>query len=101
VEQRDNVLLVPSKAVKTQAGVRTVLVSTGGKKTEQRQVEVGIASGGYTEILSGLSEGEKVVLGGSATSATQSSSQTQGGGQGIPGGDFPGGGGIFIPGGRD
>lgn len=90
VERRENVLLVPIKALKTQGGVRTVLVSTGGKNTEQRTVEVGISDSSNTEIVSGLSEGEKVVLGGTTTQST-SSSQTQGGGQG-----FPGGGGFDI-----
>ena len=91
VEQRDNVLLVPSKALKTQGGVHTVLVSTGGKNTEQRTVEVGLSDSSNTEIVSGLSEGEKVVLGGTTTTSQTTST-------GFPGGGFPGGGGFRIGG---
>ncbi len=63
VEHKD-VLVVPNGALHTQ-GTETWVYVTKEDKTgqvEQRQVQVGLQSQTQTEILSGLNEGEKVVL---------------------------------------
>ena len=76
VQQRSNVLLVPTAAIATtgrQAYVQVVLPSGA---TEQRSIQTGISSGQYSEVSSGLSEGEKVIVPRGAT--TTSSSQQQG-----------------------
>jgi multidrug efflux pump subunit AcrA (membrane-fusion protein) len=57
-----SVLSVPSSAVHAiQGGTGTVTVRTGGRD-EQRTVSIGLRGDRYTEIKSGLAEGEQVVL---------------------------------------
>lgn len=77
-----NVLYVPSAAVRTAGGRSTVTVLSGGKQVT-RVVEVGIQGDQGTEITSGLSEGDQVMI--------ASAGGTTGGG-GFPTGRFPGGG---------
>lgn len=60
VERKENVLVVPTEAVKDQDGKYTVTVIKNGKQIE-RKVEIGIAGDELTEIVSGLKEGEEVV----------------------------------------
>lgn len=61
---RDDVLLVPASAVVGQAGAQQVFVVVQGK-AERRTVETGLSSEGRVEIVSGLQEGEAVVITGS------------------------------------
>ena len=57
-------LLVPSEAV-IRTGARTlVMLALDGGRFQPAEVQVGQESGGRTEILAGLSEGEKVVASG-------------------------------------
>jgi len=58
---RDNVLLVPQQALQT-VGDRTFVTVVSNGHHEEREIRVGLSSGGKTEVASGLSEGEKVVL---------------------------------------
>jgi HlyD family secretion protein len=60
IERKEDVLTVPTEAVKDQDGKYTVTVLRDGKQIE-RQVEVGIAGDETTEIISGLKEGDTVV----------------------------------------
>ena len=55
-----NVVLIPTAAVKGSGSSATVQVSANGT-TESRTVTAGQQSGGMTEIVSGLNEGENVV----------------------------------------
>jgi hypothetical protein len=55
-----NVILIPTAAVKGSGSAATVQVSANGT-TETRTVTAGQQSGGMTEIVSGLNEGENVV----------------------------------------
>jgi hypothetical protein len=55
-----NVILIPAAAVKGSGSSATVQVSANGT-TETRTVTAGQQSGGMTEIVSGLNEGENVV----------------------------------------
>jgi hypothetical protein len=55
-----NVILIPTAAIKGSGSSATVQVSANGK-TETRTVAAGQQSGGMTEIVSGLNEGENVV----------------------------------------
>lgn len=87
--RKDNVLVVPNKAIKTQGQNRLVEVLVDGK-TETRTVTVGIADSQNTEIVSGLQEGDTVVTSGTTSTTTTSTSSTnrnqQGGAPvGIPG----------------
>jgi membrane fusion protein, macrolide-specific efflux system len=72
-EVKDNVLLVPSSAIKNQNGQSTVAVIEGGSETTVN-VETGISSDSQTEIVSGISEGDTVVTGTSSTGSANSSS---------------------------
>ena len=61
-EQRSDVLLVPSRAVgENDQGQRVVKVMSG-EEVEERPVVVGLDDGLRAEIISGLSEGETVVV---------------------------------------
>ena len=93
IEQRENVLLVPTTAVSGSSSTSFVRVMQDGKPVF-RQVETGMATSSYTEITSGLTEGETVVTGqytDGANSTTSTPNQGSGGGL-IQGGGFPGGG---------
>ena len=59
--QSNNTLLVPTQAIISRNGETFVEVVTDNG-TEGRPVEVGISNWQYAEILSGLSEGEDVVV---------------------------------------
>jgi HlyD family secretion protein len=60
VDSKENVIVVPEGAVYKKEGKNMVRVSKGND-FEEREVEVGIeGSNGLVEIISGLSEGEKV-----------------------------------------
>jgi HlyD family secretion protein len=62
IARQPNVLAVPNEAVFEQGGKSFVETFKDGK-TEQVPVEVGLTSFEWTEIKSGLQEGEQVVLG--------------------------------------
>ncbi|HEY7489315.1 MAG TPA: biotin/lipoyl-binding protein [Streptosporangiaceae bacterium] len=80
VSKADNVLYVPTAAVRTAGGQSTVTVMRNGKQVV-KTVQVGIQGDQGTEIKSGLNPGDRVVL---STSST-------GTGNGFPAGGFPGG----------
>lgn len=74
--KKENVLIVPNLAVKTTDGQKSVTRIVNGKQVET-SVQVGTSDDKNTEIKSGLSEGDKVVVG--SISLTSSSSTTRGG----------------------
>jgi membrane fusion protein, macrolide-specific efflux system len=113
---------VPNAALSGTGSLATVTVLQNGKQTQQ-QVAVGLRGDNRTQIISGLSAGEQVViktilppLGSSTTSTTGGSTGTLGGtgarppgfgaggggggGGGFGGGGFGGGGGAGAAGGR-
>ncbi len=61
VDRKDNVLLVPNRAVRTQGRAKMVEVMAG-ERTELRTVQTGASNDQSTEITSGLEEGEQVVI---------------------------------------
>ncbi len=71
---KDNVLLVPLAAVQTSAGQSTVRVMQNGVPTST-PVVVGDSSDTQTEIVSGLTEGQTVVIG---VISTQTATSTSG-----------------------
>jgi macrolide-specific efflux system membrane fusion protein len=79
-------LSVPSRAVTTSSGTSTVTVQTDGG-TQTRTVQTGVTVDGMTQITSGLSAGESVVI----TTPTFGG----GGGGGQPTGGLPSG--VSIP----
>jgi RND family efflux transporter MFP subunit len=60
-DRRENVLLIPNRAIQGSLANPYVEVVTEGI-TEQRNITLGLSDGWNTEVLSGLEEGEKVVL---------------------------------------
>jgi macrolide-specific efflux system membrane fusion protein len=68
LDARKDVLAVPGKAIKREAGKNVVYVSADGKR-ETRDVTVGWKDGQWIEIVSGLKEGETVFLEEAASTA--------------------------------
>jgi multidrug efflux pump subunit AcrA (membrane-fusion protein) len=90
VQSASNVLLLPSAAVTTTGSVSTVKVlSKGVQKTVV--VTLGIVGTSFTQITSGLSEGETVVEPTASVSATTGSGSSGPTGGGFGGGGFGGG----------
>ena len=83
-EGRDDVLLVPNSAITTQGGQTYVQVVSPNGTAEERIIQTGISSWQYTEVTSGLSEGEQVVV-----SDTTTPQQEEPEGQWIQGGGPP------------
>jgi RND family efflux transporter MFP subunit len=61
VERHDDVLLIPNRAIRGTLENPTVLVLVG-EQEEEREITLGLTDGINTEVLSGLEEGEEVVL---------------------------------------
>jgi hypothetical protein len=96
---------VPNAALSGSGSLATVTVQRNGEQTQQ-QVVVGLRGDSRTQIISGLSTGEQVVikttlpaLGSATTSSTTGSSGTLGGTGTRPGGFGGGAGGGFGAGG--
>ena len=63
LEERSNVLLVPNRAITQDSqGNPIVKVMVNEEEIEERTVDTGISDGFDTEIVSGLSEGDVVVI---------------------------------------
>ena len=62
--QKENTLFVPARTIRTRDdGSRYVRVLVGGVNEEERDVKLGLRGNeGKTEILSGVSEGEKIIV---------------------------------------
>jgi hypothetical protein len=86
----ENALVVPSRAVRRSGRTATVNVRSPGGATEPRQVTTGVTNGTLVQIVTGLQEGDEVLVSAPSTSGT---TPTQGGQQQFFG---PGGGGIQI-----
>ena len=60
---REGVIAVPQRSVITRNGQKIIRVLKSDMTVEERFVEVGLrGSGGYLEIVSGLNEGERVIV---------------------------------------
>jgi len=66
LEEREDVLLLPSRAVFSVEGRRTVYYIDENGLRAEKEVEAGLDNGEYVEIVSGLSEGDEVLLNGNA-----------------------------------
>jgi HlyD family secretion protein len=62
IEERANVLLVPNQAIKKDSQGNKIVRVKEGEQIQERPVATGISDGSLTEILSGLSEGDTVVV---------------------------------------
>ncbi len=79
VDQRQDVLLVPNRAIRTQGRNRVVQVQTSGG-TVSTPVTVGLQNDSFSEVQSGLKEGDVVVI--NTTTTTSTSGGGFGGGPG-------------------
>lgn len=61
VANAENVLLVPSIAINSSGGKHTIRILKNNDQVEKREIKIGITDGVYTEVLSGVSEGEEVI----------------------------------------
>ncbi len=62
IASKEEVVRVPSHALKTRDGGAYVLVAKDSGGREERAVQAGLSDGKYTEIVEGLNEGEKVLI---------------------------------------
>ena len=65
VDRTNSVLAVPDSSIQQIEGKSVVFVRNSEKEFQKREVQTGIASGGYTEIRSGLKAGDLVASQGS------------------------------------
>jgi len=81
VEARNDVLLVPNSAITSKEGQSYVQLLSPDGVTEEHPVTTGLSDWQFTEITEGLSEGDKVVITGTVTTTTSTTSarQPQGG----------------------
>jgi multidrug efflux pump subunit AcrA (membrane-fusion protein) len=82
-EEKTNVLVVPSQAIRQRGGNSVVDVLVDGKP-ETRTIRTGTSDTTNTEITSGLEVGDLVILPGTARTASESA--TPEGGEDLPGG---------------
>lgn len=97
-DRRDGVLAVPNRAIRTQGRARVVTLQLPDGTTETRPIQVGISNDQFTEVVSGLQEGDVVIIpGASTTQRTNVPGVPGAGGAGaFGGGGFPGGGAIPV-----
>ncbi|MCX8035544.1 MAG: efflux RND transporter periplasmic adaptor subunit [Candidatus Sumerlaeia bacterium] len=79
--QKDDVLVIPSEAISRRRGQPTVLVKNDDGTSVSREVEIGVNDGFRAEVISGLDEGETVVV-----RRGEAERRWRGGGPGGPGG---------------
>jgi multidrug efflux pump subunit AcrA (membrane-fusion protein) len=97
VKQVTDAVVVPTAAIHYENGNAVVYQMSDGKQVS-KQVTVGMTSGGQTQIVSGLSDGDQVVVPsrpagtGGATRGGTGATGTNGRGGGFGGGGFGGGG---------
>ena len=62
IASADNVLMVPTVAIKTKEGKKFVRVLEANNQAVDREIQTGLKDSMNTEVKSGLNEGEKVVM---------------------------------------
>ena len=92
-EQKNDILLVPNKAITSRSG-RSYVQVVSGTQTTEKQIQTGITDGQNTEVVSGLNEGDVVStatnISTTQTTATNNSQQPRmGGGTSIGGVRLP------------
>ena len=83
VDERNDVLLVPNRAI-TRRGQETFVQVMNNGATEERSIKTGISNWQFTEVTDGLGEGEEVVIS-QGTATTSQEPASRGGMPFIPG----------------
>jgi len=68
---KENVLAVPINAVKFSSGKAYVTVKKSDGSTEEREISVGVRTNNFYEVVSGLQEGEVVLVTGRTTTTNR------------------------------
>ncbi len=84
ITERENVLIVPLRAVHTENGSASVDLMGANQQVERVPVELGMVTETEVEIISGLSEGDVVVVVASAAQEGRAGFMPFGGGNGGP-----------------
>ncbi|MCE7005600.1 HlyD family efflux transporter periplasmic adaptor subunit [Kibdelosporangium philippinense] len=92
VARADDVIAIPSAAMRTVGTSHTVNILANGQETS-RAIEIGVRSESLVQVTSGLNVGDQVVL---PTAPATTGQQERGGGGGFGGGGFGGGGGGGV-----
>lgn len=96
IQDKKDILTLPIEAIQTQKGKTYVSLKKADGTVEQHEIQIGIKSETHVEVVSGLSEGDEVVM---PTRRTTTTTQTIPGGglfpAGAGGGGFQGGGAGF------
>lgn len=58
----ENTLAIPSAAIVEEDGRPIAFVQVGGETFQKRDLTLGIRAGGWVQVLSGLAEGERIVV---------------------------------------
>lgn len=90
LDKKDNVLRVPAEAVTTVGG-RSIVTAMVDGQPQVKQIETGLSTDRWVEVVNGLQEGEQIVV----ASSSGSGGQVQMFGPGM-GGPPPGGGGGTV-----
>jgi HlyD family secretion protein len=95
--RKENVIAVPIESILTTGGKSYVEKIMSDGTTQRTEVQTGISGGTFTEILSGLNEGDKILLIPEESTSTTTSTGNKNiqipgieGGGVIPGGEIPG-----------
>ena len=72
---KENVLAVPINAVKFSSGKAYVTVKKSDGSTEEREISVGVRTNNFYEVVSGLQEGEVVLVTSRTTTTTTNRTQ--------------------------
>jgi macrolide-specific efflux system membrane fusion protein len=62
IAAKDDVLRVPTHALRGDSGQKSVLVPGADGVPREQAVETGLSDGRQTEVISGLNEGDKVLI---------------------------------------
>lgn len=95
IQRHDNVVAVPARAVKRVGRNSVVQVLGADGKQETRTITTGASDGTYSEVLTGLKDGEVVVIA-AATTTTTAGATAAAGGAGAGATGFGGAGGGFA-----
>ncbi len=76
-EMKQDVLSISNSAIKTQNGIQYVQIMKEDNTISLQQIEVGISNDTNTEVVSGLSEGDKVVTQTVSNSSSNSSNSSK------------------------
>ncbi|WP_369682229.1 efflux RND transporter periplasmic adaptor subunit, partial [Actinobacillus minor] len=61
IAKRENVLVVPTSTLKKK-GDKTTIQVLNNNQVEEKEIQTGLSDSQYTEVISGINEGEQIVV---------------------------------------